>query len=356
MSNASAGQAEIAAVPSGRQPSKRLDILLFAAVPTADMLNQGFYAAEADGLRAHPDVRSVATTNRVLDVWSRRYDGLVSYFYSHSAATSLIARLRGKRALVTGGGEQVFRGTMSSAANYWLRLAGFQLTAANANRLFATSTSDRERMRDIAWCGREKIELSFHGAPAVDSFDRSNFESSRPPGALVTICGMDTEQNVRRKGGYEAVELLARFAGVYPDASLTVIGRTTRKDLLEKRARELGVAERLRFSGYVAEDEKLEILEQSHHYVQLSEYEGFGIGALEALAQGCHVIHSGMGGLQDTIGEFGTVLARDQIADFDPRSLPSYKPDLDRLARHLGKFRVRRRADAIVAALRNGAS
>lgn len=331
-----------------------LDILLFAAVPDASMLEQGFYAAEAEGLRAHPAVGSVHVSNRIADVRKARYDGLVSYFYSHSALTAGIARLRGKPVVVTGGGEQVFRGTMSSGINYALRLAAFQLTTVLANRILATSTTDMARMQAIGMVGRRKIELSYHGAPAADHFAPANLDNPRRFGALVTICGMDTEQNLRRKGVFEALALLARFVAVCPDATLTIIGRTTCQSLVEERARELGLLSHVRFAGYVTEDRKLGLLRESRFYVQLSEYEGFGIGALEAMAEGCHVIHTGVGGLVDTVGEFGTVLSRDGIEHFDPRLLPEYRPDPRKLAAHLRQFGVRRRADAILAALLGG--
>jgi glycosyltransferase involved in cell wall biosynthesis len=316
------------------------------------MLEQGFYAAEADGLRAHSSVRSVVCTNRIADVVRMPYDGLLSYFYSHSALTAAIARVRGKRVVVTGGGEQVFRGSMSTAVNYWMRLTAFQWTALSANRVLATSTADYNRMRQLAFFGDGNIDLSYHGAPAADRFTPANFGNERPRGSLVTICGMDTEQNVRRKGAYEAVALLKQIAGIYPDASLTIIGRDTCKALVEERARQLGEQGRVRFTGYVTEEQKLHLLRESRFYVQLSEYEGFGIGALEALAQGCHVIHSGVGGLLDTINGFGTTLRRDQIEQFDPRTFAEYRPNLSRLRDHLEQFLVIHRADAIVSALK----
>lgn len=341
----------------GQGPStepRRLEILLYASVPDASMLDQGFYAAEADGLREHPAVARAWASNSLEAVRTGSYDALLSFFYSWSAPAAAIARWRGKPVVVTGGGEQVFRGTGSTIGNYILRLAAFQATALFANRVLATSTSDYRRMRQLAVLARNRIGLSFHGAPAVDRFSRESFGRPRAPGSLITICGMDTELNIRRKGLYDALELLARFVAVEPASTLTVIGRTTCQALVEDHARKLDVLPNVRFAGYVSEDEKLALLGQSRFYVQLSEYEGFGIGALEALAQGCQVIHTGAGGLADTIGDYGIVLQRGAVSRFDPRSIPGYDPDLERLAAHLEQFQVARRAAAIVEAFESG--
>jgi glycosyltransferase involved in cell wall biosynthesis len=50
------------------------------------------------------------------------------------------------------------------------------------------------------------------------------------------------------------------------------------------------------------------LLKRSKYYFQLSEYEGFGIGALEALASGNIVFHSGVGGLKEGMGPHGMLV------------------------------------------------
>ena len=83
------------------ESDRPLDLLLYAAVPRRTMLNQGFYAAEVEGLLADPRVRNVTTTNRLYDIRSAAVDGIISYFYSHSAAVGAIARMRGIPVIAT---------------------------------------------------------------------------------------------------------------------------------------------------------------------------------------------------------------------------------------------------------------
>jgi glycosyltransferase involved in cell wall biosynthesis len=331
---------------------RRLDLLLYAAVPRRTMLDQGFYAAEAQGLLAHPRVRSVVATNRLEDVRRAPVAGIISYFYSHSAMVGAIARLRGIPVVATGGCEQLLHDPTTPTHVYFARTAAFHACTAVMSRLLATSTSDFNRMREVARIGRDRIQLSFHGVAAVEHVSAEHFERPRDPASLVTIAGLDSELNVRRKGVLEAVDLLARFHSHDPSATLTVIGRDTCRAMVEARAASKGVAGRVRITGYVTDQEKLALLRQSRFYVQLSEYEGFGIGALEGLAQGCQVIHTNMGGLRDTIGDYGIILQRDAIDRFDPASVAPYIiKDWDALSEHLSKFCVRKRAETILSCL-----
>ncbi len=327
-------------------------LLIYAAVRDQAMLEQGFYAAEAAGLRAHPKVAKVRLTNRLAAVAQADYDGLVSFFYSHSAAAALMARLRGRPVVVTGGAEQIFSNLAESSRQHLARITAFRMTAAAASAVLATSTSDLEQMNRVAWLGRSKLTLSYHGASAVDLQHPMTALSDRPAGSMVTICGLDTVLNVHRKGVPNALKLLARVRSECPDARLTIIGRTACRGIVEEQARALGVADGVVFAGYVSEEDKLALLRSHRYYIQLSVYEGFGIGALEALSQGCQVIHSGVGGLSDTIGGFGVALSPDAIGTFSLHSLPCYPGFSDpSLAHHLTKFGTASRAAAIYDAL-----
>jgi hypothetical protein len=330
--------------------STRRTLLIYAAVPDRDMLNQGFYAAEADGLRAHPCVGQVRLTNRLRDVARGDFDGVIGYFYTHSALACMLARLHGRPSIATGGAEQVF----PELASGWRRLAriiAFHLTAVFARRIVATSTTDLAQMRSLVWFAGDKLMMTFHGAAAVEQAVAAPSDD-RTPGSFVTICGLDTSLNIARKGVPEALELLARAIVDCPTAFLTIIGRTTCRSVVEDHARLLGVADRVRFAGYVTEVQKLALLRRHKYYVQMSVYEGFGIGALEALAQGCQVIHSGAGGLADTIADFGVVVPRERVRDFELGALPPYTaPGSPAITRHLARFSPSMRADAILEAL-----
>jgi glycosyltransferase involved in cell wall biosynthesis len=335
---------------SSDAPITRIRLLLYAAVPDASMLQQGFYAAELDGLLSQPGVAEVRSTNKLKDVWSNDYDGLISYFYSHTALASLIARLRRKKVIATGGGEQVFRFMSSSASLYIVRIILFSLSLLFSNYILATSTSDFLKMRSIGFFRRSAIKLSFHGAPAVDKLDRADFARQRPKGSMLTICGMDTYANIKRKGLFRAIDLLSKIRKHDPAACLTIIGRTTCSCFVRKYALEKSCEDALVFAGYVSENDKLELLRSNRYYIQLSDYEGFGIGALEAMAMGCQVVHSNVGGLRDTVADFGIKLAPDDPIELDIEG-PYEIADWEKFTNHMSQFSVSKRASDILVAL-----
>ncbi|MBI4020056.1 MAG: glycosyltransferase family 4 protein [Candidatus Aenigmarchaeota archaeon] len=59
---------------------------------------------------------------------------------------------------------------------------------------------------------------------------------------------------------------------------------------LERLARDLGVSGNVVFAGRVSDREKLRLLARAQFFVSASEYEGFGISILEAMAAGVPVI------------------------------------------------------------------
>jgi glycosyltransferase involved in cell wall biosynthesis len=105
-----------------------------------------------------------------------------------------------------------------------------------------------------------------------------------------------------------AIRLFAKLHELpeYTNSLLYVIGKTGEgTKYLEEIVEEQGIADVVKFTGSIEEQEKIEYLKKAKHYFQLSKYEGFGVAALEALCAKCIVIHSGRGGLSNPIYENG---------------------------------------------------
>lgn len=329
-------------------PKTRL--LLYAATPDWNMLQQGFYAAEVDGLCREPVVADVQVTNRIADIWKADFDGLVCYFYSYTAFAAVLARIRGRRVIATGGGEQLLRSMAPNLGIYVIRLVFFWLSLLFTDKILATSTEDYQRMLKLGWFRRSAITLSFHGADAVSRVDKVNFVTSRANGSMITICGMDTPENIRRKGLFRAIDLLASLRVSFPEARLTVIGRTTCAEIVRNYASHKRCNDALDLVGYISENEKAARLAAARYYVQLSDYEGFGIGALEALAMGCQVIHSNVGGLIDTIADYGIAVPLDSTIELDPFVAYDIGKWED-FECHMAQFTLAKRAKSILKGL-----
>ncbi len=100
----------------------------------------------------------------------------------------------------------------------------------------------------------------------------------------------------------EAFQGLARHD---PAATLVLIGEDGgERTRLEGRLRELGVADRTRFTGFVSDERLLAAaFREARLFVLPSEYEAFGLVLLEALAQGTPVVASRVGGIPEFIEE-----------------------------------------------------
>jgi glycosyltransferase involved in cell wall biosynthesis len=166
--------------------------------------------------------------------------------------------------------------------------------------------------RVLASCTDEVRELVAMGAPRAhidvvgSGVDRTRFTPDGPraprgrrPRLLVV------GRLVPRKGVDDAIATLPWL----PDAELVIAGGPDAAALdgdpevvrLRQRARELGVADRVRFLGRVPHDELPAQIRAADLVVCLPWYEPFGIVPLEAMACEVPVVGSAVGGLLDTV-------------------------------------------------------
>jgi len=90
----------------------------------------------------------------------------------------------------------------------------------------------------------------------------------------------------------ELIDGFARVARDHPDTQLHVVGdnRTTPHIDLAAVAKASGVGDRVHLRSYIADQQLHALYEESAAFVFLSEYEGFGLTPLEALAAGVPVV------------------------------------------------------------------
>jgi glycosyltransferase involved in cell wall biosynthesis len=93
----------------------------------------------------------------------------------------------------------------------------------------------------------------------------------------------------------EAVALLARDL----DVRLDLAGEDTLDGSLQAYARDLGVADRITFHGYVANDRLAPLLAHADFYVQSSKHEAAAVSVLEAAAAGVPVVGTRVGYVSD---------------------------------------------------------
>ena len=70
----------------------------------------------------------------------------------------------------------------------------------------------------------------------------------------------------------------------------------------------LGLEERVRWTGYVSDEERVLFYNAADLFVYPSWYEGFGMPLLEALQSGCPVIASRVSAIPEVVGEAGLLI------------------------------------------------
>lgn len=104
---------------------------------------------------------------------------------------------------------------------------------------------------------------------------------------------------------YKSVDHLLRAFALtvkeIPEAKLTIVGEGDFKDDLISLAKELSLADKVEFTGFVDEKEKVRRLQQAWVAVYPSLKEGWGLTNIEANACGTPVVASNVPGLKDSV-------------------------------------------------------
>lgn len=101
------------------------------------------------------------------------------------------------------------------------------------------------------------------------------------------------------KGQRYLVEAAPRVLSEHPETTFAVVGEGELRDDLVGRARELGVLERFRFTGFRADVPSL--LKAFDLFVMPSHMEGLGTSVLDAMAAGLAVVGTEAGGMPEAI-------------------------------------------------------
>lgn len=187
-----------------------------------------------------------------------------------------------------------------------VRIPAERQLIARMDRIIATCSDE---VRELQGLGGEidRIDVVPCGVDAQAFVPRP---SVRPDGRPFQVLSLG--RLVPRKGVGEAVRMMTEL----PDAELVVAGGPPAAEVdddpevkrLRSLARELGVADRVRFVGAVDRDRVPQLVADCDVAVCLPWYEPFGIVPLEIMACGRPVVGSAVGGLLDTVSDGRTGL------------------------------------------------
>ncbi len=159
-------------------------------------------------------------------------------------------------------------------------------------------------------------------------------------GPLQVLC---VGRLIRRKGQHHLIEAVQRLKDNGSDVQLELVGTGDALKSYQMRARDLGVADRVRFAGYVPREEMPARYAAADVFVLPSYNEGMSVATLEAMAAGLPVVVTRTGGTPELVEE-GVNGLTFQWADVEALSAHLRRLATDRsLARHMGQ-RSRERA------------
>ena len=114
-----------------------------------------------------------------------------------------------------------------------------------------------------------------------------------------------------------ALRAVQRLAADHPDVRLVVAGQGWWLDPLREEAAKLGISERVRFAGFVDEDEKQRLLAESWAMLVPSLKEGWGLSVIEAAAHGTPAIaFRNAGGVAESVIDGETGFLADDEEEF----------------------------------------
>ena len=106
---------------------------------------------------------------------------------------------------------------------------------------------------------------------------------------------------VYEKGVHRLIEATPGILAKCPRAKIIVAGRGPEAKNLRNQAEQLGISDRVKFVGFISNEERDRFFKIASCAVFPSLYEPFGIVALEAMALECPVVVSYVGGLAEVV-------------------------------------------------------
>jgi glycosyltransferase involved in cell wall biosynthesis len=193
-----------------------------------------------------------------------------------------------------------------------------RLSAGASSSILACSEFTRNQVRTYLGEGAAAKTEVVRLGPDDDLPPGSNREESRralgiDEGApyVITVGTV-----LRRRNVTTLVRAVARLLEAMPDLRLGIVGenRSHPFEDLDALARSFGGADAVRVTGFVADEEVARHYAAADLAVFLSEYEGFGLPALEAMSRGVPVLIADRGSLNEMFAPGALVVEPQETA------------------------------------------
>src|SRR5437762_7906807 len=248
-------------------------------------------------LRDQPWQISDSELRELLSVLSTTRALLLHIYFGHIAVHLLpLIRAWKNPSIVSFHGADVMVDMNKSA----YREATLQMLNA-VTLVLVRSESLRRAVVDLG-CDPKKIEIQRTGIPLEEFPFRNRTVPKNGEWQFVQAGRL-----IEKKGLPVTLRAFSTFLKQHPNAALTIAGEGPLLPELQKFARELGVTDRVSFTGFVSQEQLREIYYRSHIFLHPSQtgrdgnQEGIPNSMLEAMATGLPVFATYHGGIPEAI-------------------------------------------------------
>jgi phosphatidylinositol alpha-1,6-mannosyltransferase len=230
-------------------------------------------------------------------VWGRGHVDLLicGHLYLLPAAW-LLARLQGARLALIIHGIEAWSPSPKGLANRLARNVDSFISVSRYSAELFTRWS--KVPMDRAYILPNCVDLSqFHPRDKeLTLVDRYGLQSSN---VIMTMGRLASQE--RYKGFDETIEIMPELIKRFPTVKYLIVGDGPDRSRLESKAAALQLSEKVIFTGYIPESEKVDHYNLADAYVMPSMGEGFGIVLIEAAACGVPVVGSGADGSREAL-------------------------------------------------------
>lgn len=181
-----------------------------------------------------------------------------------------------------------------------------RLSARRADHLIAISESTKQDMIRVLGLPASRIKVTpLAAGPSYRPLPRSTVERVCEAydlefGQYIAYVGvLEPRKNVPL-----LINAYAAIATDFPDVPLVIAGKKGwMYDAIFNTVQQLGIQDRVRFLGYVPDDDLPALYNGARAFVYPSNYEGFGLPVLEAMQSGAVVITTNVSSMPEVAGD-----------------------------------------------------
>jgi len=206
-------------------------------------------------------------------------------------------------------------------------------TSQRAKKIIAVSKSTRDEIVDHLKVPKDKVEIIYEGVESA--FRKKGIASSL---GIAKRYGLNANRYFLFVGNvypHKNTEILIKAFGIllkyYPETHLFFVGREDyfyRK--LKENVRKLDLSDNIKFLGNVSDEELNNLYQRAIAQIVPSFMEGFGLPALEAMANRCLVLASDISSLKEVCEENAIYFDPYDEKDLEEKMKMAYDKNFDK--------------------------